>query len=448
MARRASSFFKILISIVGIIIGVILLIFIIGIICDKSTESSIQKAGDESLEYLGSLKRNEDGNAWDFYSIAIEKSRDIKSDRTLSQYLEGDKEIIAEILEVISNNQEVIDNIREGARQDYYSYSYNYEEGVAIVFPDFLVLRRAVDITCIKALYDLENGRNEIALDGIFSVIIVGNHIASGAPVLLDQMIGSVIADKALKIVEIGISSSTFNDRQTEDISEFLNDMDRHWPLFSTAMDGETKLLKISFAKLQKDFESLFSGWWDNIEITFLRKLAVRAFCWKYFFSPKRATQCSIKFMDGIISQIDEIERKTLSLVNEDEIDRKAEYEIEKQMKNYARKNPIFRIIIPNLLQMYHRKLQIITRIRMLQIANSITSHRFKKGKFPHSIEEIATELIVDFNTGKAWEFTNYGDSVTLFSPGPNISDKKDDISITLTKMGIKKYLEKKWKEK
>ncbi|MBA7594558.1 hypothetical protein ES703_01502 [subsurface metagenome] len=129
-----------------------------------------------------------------------------------------------------------------------------------------------------------------------------------------------------------------------------------------------------------------------------------------------------------------------------EETDIKAIDLLKKRMNNYAAKNHIFSVLMPNIIPMYRRILRTITKIRMLYLSSIISSYRLEKGRFPLNLEEIAEDLVVDFNTGKMWEYTNYEDSVTIFSPGPDISDRKDDISITLTRMGIKKYLAKRRK--
>ncbi|TES93458.1 MAG: hypothetical protein E3J87_02295 [Candidatus Cloacimonadota bacterium] len=443
MARRSSKTFRVIIGIIVAIVGLTLLVLLIGVIVDKVTQPSIKRAGDEALEYLTNLKRDEPGNAWDFYSLAIEKSRDIKSDKILSRYLNGNIEVTQEIMKTILDNLEIIEKIMEGARQEFYSYPYEYEKGAEAELPDYMSLRKAVSVTCAKAFYDLENGRTDASLNGLFSVMIVGKHIASGAPMLIDQMIGIVIVDKALKVLEIGISSGTFNDSQLESIAEFLVDLEKHWPLLSTALDGDSKTMKISFAKSQKGYSSLFFG--SESESKFIRVFVFRFICWRHFFSPKLSFLRGFKYMEDYISELKEIEEESMKWEKRAEA-KKREDELQEKIKVYCKRNLLFGFVIPNVFSMHRRKLEYITKIRMLHLSSEISSFRLESGRFPQSLEEIAKYLVVDFNTGKVWEYTNYEDSVTIFSPGPDISDKKDDISITLTGLGIKQYLAKRRK--
>ncbi len=446
VARRFSKGFQVIICIIGSLVGLILLLFVLGLITDWFTHPSIERAGKEALKDLMSLKRDEPGNAWNYYSAAIEKYKDIKPDKIPYRYLEGKIEITPNVIKIIEESKDIIGIIKEGTKQDFCSIPYNYEKGVAADIPDFMSLRRTTDIICAKSLSELEMGHTEEALDNIFSVATVGKDIAAGAPVLISQMIGTVIFLQVNHVLEIGIASGVFNSSELETISEFLDEIERFWPMLSTALDGETKSLKITLSQSYRNFETSLPVWWSNIKIRFYAEFAARFFCWRYIFSPKRATLCSIRLMDSIINELKEMESETVKMTIKEETDIKAIDLLKKRMNNYAAKNHIFSVLMPNIIPVYRRILRTITKIRMLYLSSIISSYRLEKGRFPLNLEEIAEDLVVDFNTGKMWEYTNYEDSVTIFSPGPDISDRKDDISITLTRMGIKKYLAKRRK--
>ncbi|GAJ22062.1 unnamed protein product, partial [marine sediment metagenome] len=71
VARRFSKGFQVIICIIGSLVGLILLLFVLGLITDWFTHPSIERAGKEALKDLMSLKRDEPGNAWNYYSAAI-----------------------------------------------------------------------------------------------------------------------------------------------------------------------------------------------------------------------------------------------------------------------------------------------------------------------------------------------------------------------------------------
>ncbi|GAJ12491.1 unnamed protein product, partial [marine sediment metagenome] len=223
----------------------------------------------------------------------------------------------------------------------------------------------------------------EEALDNIFSVATVGKDIAAGAPVLISQMIGTVIFLQVNHVLEIGIASGVFNSSELETISEFLDEIERFWPMLSTALDGETKSLKITLSQSYRNFETSLPVWWSNIKIRFYAEFAARFFCWRYIFSPKRATLCSIRLMDSIINELKEMESETVKMTIKEETDIKAIDLLKKRMNNYAAKNHIFSVLMPNIIPMYRRILRTITKIRMLYLSSIISSYRLEKGRFP-----------------------------------------------------------------
>jgi hypothetical protein len=442
MRRRSSAVFRFFLIFFIIIIGFWGVVSLIGWIGDKSFERKILADGENAQKELNSLLRTGPGNAWEFYSRAIEKARSIKSDRTLSRFLDGDEEIVAEVLEVIKNHQEVIDNIREGARQDYYSYPYKYEQGIAIENPEYLILRRGIDITCIKALYDLENGRSEIALDLLFSVMMVGKHLSTDSPLPYDQLMGFSFIHKAAQVLGIGISAGAFNEHQLEEISVFLADLEIHWPAVATTLKNDLNLVRVTYGYLHPAVGDLLFS--DDVEATFLRRFILRLMCWRYLFSPKKALYSSSGMFEEVINDLENIENEEVDTKEKKKRVLESIRMIEMKIKEFKRRNIVFSMMEPIYLSVYKKKLREITKIRLLHISSRIRLFRTREKRFPENVKELAKDLIIDFNTGEEWRYESFGDSVTLSSPGFYDEDKSDDISITLTVKGIKKYLENK----
>jgi len=447
MRRRFSKTFKIVIGIIASLVVLILLVFVIGWITDLISKPSIRKAADEARLYFVSLKRDEPGNAWDYYSEAVKKCKTIETGEILGKYRDGRKEATPAVMKVILDNLDVIEKIEEGAKQDYYCYPYDYEKGILIEFPDFMSFRKAAELVASKSLYDLENGRTDVALDELFSVMTFGKQIATGAPMLIDQMMGTIVVDRALKILEMGIASGTFSEGQLENISEFLDDLEKHWPMLAYAFGSEVKLSQLSLgANAGKDVVSTVV--WGNEKSGggFVRMFLLRLLCWRSFFSPYRSIHKSLAFMEAFSSDLEKIERDILEGEKDKRLEEQEMAALNKRIDDYKRGNFFFRITAPNYETMLERKLMYITEIRIAIVSSQIETYRFRRGRFPQNLSEIAESMLVDFNTGKLWQYTKYGDSVTVFSPGPDLESKKDDITISLSKMGIKKFLERKRK--
>lgn len=446
MALKFSKPFKIIISIIVAILGIMVFLLLIGYLIDCLTHPSLKTAGVESLEYLMSLQKDDPGNAWDYYSAAIEKSKGVQSDKTWERYLDCAIEITPEILQTIKDSEETIKEIKEGAKQDFCSIPYDYKKGVAIEIPDFMTLRRITEIMCMKSLRELEIGQTEEAHNEILTVATVGKHIASGSPQILDQMIGNVLLAKALNVLEIALSSREFENSELEIISQSLSEIEKNWPMLSSALDGDIRQVKISFAShaFYKPVDSyLLLMYSYGQKPLFFEKLIGRFLCWRYFFSIKLALLRSFIFINTVISEMQIIENEYMKTKTDEEVNTNREESLQERMINYSKKNPVFGLMLPNISSLYGRNRKSLTRVRALHLSCLINSYYLKKRHYPINLREIAGEITVDLNTGKIWEYTNHEDSVVIFSPGVNKTDDKDDISLTISNMGIKKYIEK-----
>jgi len=447
MHRRFSKTFKIIIGIIASLLVLILLVFVIGWVTDLISKPAIKKAADEARLYFVSLKRDDPGNAWDYYSEAVKKCKAVESTKILSKYLDGIIEITPAVMKAILDNLDVVEKIEEGAKQDYYYYPYNYEKGILIEFPDFTSFRKAAELVASKSLYDLESGRGDVALDELFSVMTFGKHVATGAPMLLDQITGTIIVDRALKILEMGIASGTFDEGQLENISEFLDDLEKHWPMLAYAFSSEVKLSQLSL-EANAGKEVMLAAIWGNRESGggFVRMFLLRLLCWRSFFSPYRSIYKSLAFMEAFSSDLEKTERDILE-GKKDNTSKKQEVDaLNKGIEDFKRRNFFFRITAPNYENMLKRKFVYITKLRIAIASSQIETYKLRRGRFPQNLSEIAESMLVDFNTGKLLQYTNYGDSVTLFSPGPDLERIRDNVTISLNHLGIRKFLERKRK--
>jgi len=449
MSKKLSKEFKWIISIIGSTVGLFIFLLLVGFIVDCCTYPVLKKAGDEAQKTLMSSVKDEPGNGWDYYSSAIEKSKNIKSDWIWYKYLDGETEITPEIEKVIKENKDAIDKVKEGSKQGFCSIPYDYSKGKAVKIPDFMSLRRITEITCMKSLMELEGAENEKALDDILSVAAVGKHIANSSPNLLNQMIGFVFLNQAMKVLKIGLSADAFSEHELRIISESLRRTEMTFPMLASGLDGEKEQWQISLAnrslyKSVGDFAQLF--FYENKIPSIFERIVFRFYCWRYLFSPRLASLRSFDYIDYIVSQMQIIENNYTQKCKKSENNTRMKEELYENAKDYAAKNPVFSAVFPNFIVLYNRKCEAHTRLRILCLACKIQSYYLKKHQFPVDLNEIGGDIITDFNTGKMWDYTTSGDFKSLFSLGPNQKSTLDDISITLKTIGLKEYLWRKRK--
>ncbi len=435
MSKKLSKDFKFMLRVVIFMLGLFVFLLAVGIGVDCCTYRVLKRAGNEAYESLVSQSGTKSRNAWDYYLSAIAMSKNIESNKMLEMYLDSKIETTPEIKGVMKAAETAIKKIRQGSAMTYCSIPYNYKKGLELKIPDFVTLRNLVRIMCVESLYKIRNGRTEEGVSDLLCVMKLGEHIECAAPLLLNQMIGSFYISEALKVLKIGLSIGLFNDDELKQIYSSLTQIEEDLPFVSAALEGEEKKIKVSFAHLSIGQTSkliLLRSSQGTEKPFFFERLKLRLSCWRYLFSPRFAAVKSFGFMDKVVERMKEIEIKSNSNLRNANFTIKPEELLQERMNRYVRINPVFRIIDVNVMSLFHRKLQCITRIKVLKLACNLCAYDLEYGHFPKYLEDIGGDIILDFNTGEKWEYTNWIDSITVFSPGPSFQTTKDDVSVTL----------------
>lgn len=440
MERRFSKTLKAFFTIVVVLVAIVTVITITGLIADKAVSGLVAQAGEDAQEYFAHMVRDDVGNAWDYYERAIEVARSIDADAELIAYLEGEEEPTLKIMQTVMDNPGIIQYLEEGARQEYCMLPHEYERGLESPLPEYIAFRRAVTIVCAKALHDLENGKSDEALALLFTTIMVGKHVAS-SPMIIDHMIGFALVGRSMKVLRLGIASRAFDRQQLGEIAEFLDDLDKHWPMLTDAIMGDINLMRISFASYGERATSLLIMGDESTErLGFTRMLALRMLCWRNWFSPLRAIHSSLSFFEELEDELRSYEQVLLDeTASSDSVQHRWRL-IESRMTAFKKRNFWFALSCPEYNALFRRKVERLTMIRMLGLASSLAAHREREGGFPEKLTEVAPHLVVDLRTGKPWEYNNYGDSAGITSPD---TDGLGTLSVTVTRMGIEEYLER-----
>lgn len=108
----------------------------------------------------------------------------------------------------------------------------------------------------------------------------------------------------------------------------------------------------------------------------------------------------------------------------------------EKEIRDNARKNLIVSAI-PLFFGLEEREIKFLTKLRLVSLTSLLGVYYFEKNHFPSIIKEIDNEATIDPITNKPWEYNNLKDSVIISSPGIDLNDNIDNISLTLKKTNI-----------
>ena len=358
----------------------------------------------------------------------------------MDKYVRCEIELTEDIKTELKEHQELFVLIEEATKKPFCSIPIEYEKGVKYEMPNYIRLTTIEKIIAAQALYALENNRTEESLSLIFQGLIFGKHIISGAPLLINQLVGIVIMRYSLKILEIAISTGQFNKKQLHRISEFLSELEADLPMLSWACDGNFAMIKMSLANISfyKPMEFVLPEYFE-LEMP-VSPFYIKLLCWRYFFSSRWAAIQAFRFFDKIVLSL-EGEEKAFKGKNVKE--RRASYYLDvTEVRRHVNQNPIVALLMPNYGSMLRRKFEMISKIRMLNLCALIWLYHFQNNKFPESLQDIENDVVIEPYSGELWFYLPAQDSVAIVSPGANRSygDDYDDIYIFLKKSSIKKY--------
>ncbi len=439
---RFSKPFQITISVFASIIGCLLLCFLTGYLVDRYSQENLDVMKLEAIKTLErSLQQNSD-NAWFYYEDAIDIARHIRPAAHTELYIYGKTPMTPEILKSIQDNNAALSILKNGAAQPHCSVLFDNRSSVFRRNTNLLNLKLITEILCARSLYRLENGQHQQGIDDALSAMLIGKHLAGIAPTVLDQLNGLNILFWGFSTLSAGVSSGAFSENELKKISSFLNALEREWPPVHSAMEKHTSNLKIFIAN-----SSIAStihlvliphhGTEPSIFLTLLLRLRY----WRYFFSPRRAFIMRFRFIDEIIAEVKQIEKKT-KLQAGWTADETFPYFFDQSIARHHRINRIPEIFTP---KFTNKGLLVnLTRLRMLNCACLIQQHQMHEGAYPPDLSEFDERTVTDPNTRASWEYVPMGDEALLKSPGLNPGRSYDDVILLLSKKGIPYYLSQK----
>lgn len=435
---------RIVAIIIGIPVCLILIALVIGIITDAITTPAIKAKGDSALKELIALRKEGKDNAWNYYSQAIALMKEKTFPTDINKYLRGEIGITDEIIVSLNINKDVIILMEKGAMQPYCSMPLEYEKGIEMPLPVFVVLQECAKIHAAQALSALEIGVTNDGLLKTLHGLNSGKHIISGSPFLLTYMVGLVTIGRHLHVLESGVATGIFDKQQLETTSHYLAELERTLPSLLWSLEGEIKTINVSLAAKPLNYESLLAM--EIFEGSIFHDIGLRIWMWRYLFSPRLATLKAIKTWDDMIATL-HISAKGKEGSTEYDIII-AHHVTKDEMKKHCGSNPISMLFMPNLEPMFRRKSRVLAKARLIRCAALVWKYRIEHGTFPGSLKEINNAAIKDPFRDGTWDYVITKHSFELKSPGYNlVYDDDDDLSITLNKGTVREYLSTK-KEK
>jgi hypothetical protein len=421
---------KKVVFIIFVILGLLFLPQIIGPVIDLVTYPQLKKEAENALQYFAEADVDDTNNAWYYYSRAGEQFDDGAWHKEVYSYIDEKIEITKNVRTAVRENKEALDLMRYGTERSFCRIPFDPEIWTPSSFHMSSSIFKIVDLIVARAFFNLEEMNNEDAIADIFSMMTISEHVASNGHAI-DYMMGGKFQYQSCKLLEIGLESGVFDEAQLEIISDKLMAFEKEWPKFARVLEIEaiTMLLMLSESSKER------SG------SVFMAKVLLRYIHWKYLFSYNFAYLGGYRFM---IKLSDELRGKEDidSLISC--VDDNLKENVEERIRDYCWKNFMYGMMLANLDHLFERRLDILSKIRVLHLCSEVQRYKWRNGHFPADIDNFERRVSIDFNTGKCFNYANFGDSVVVSSRGPDLNDEKDDVSLTLTDIGIKQYLERK----
>lgn len=428
-AYLAGSFF------IGLAAGFIL-VLVVGFAVDIASYPSLKKMGDKALQDLEKNYVSVNGNAWDYYRLALEKVRSRMPTPGLIRYAAGDTTLTEPVRREIIADQDIYDLIDRGSAEPRCVIPLEYKKAWKMTYPDYVRMRYLVLLNSARGFSCLQRGDKEAALRSIYSGLSFIRNIASGTPQLFNYSWCIAYIPKQLNVLRRSLRTGAFDSRQLPAISKYLADLEGGFPTYRWVVEGEIDIRTVGFANIPFYIPVEFgagSSFGKNLIDNITISIWMRFLLWRYGFSTRLGMIRALKFWDRII---DELDKQELDFLDKTwPLDKNPIVKINLGLYRYLHHNPLFAAASPNLSGFFRIKTQMLTRIRLLNLAARLWAYRNDCGQFPASLSEIKDYSAIEPFTGETWQYQVAGDSAVITSPGFNkVYGDVNDLTLTLKK--------------
>jgi len=384
------------------IVGLFILLFVIGYIVDIFSSAPLNAITKKGRADLMSYRMDIKDNAWNEYAQAIEKVKSFRISTEADIFLKGGTKVSPSFQKEVEKYPAIYPIIDQGNSKKACQIPYNYENGWKMELPNYIAMQTITKIIAIRTMQSLIQNEAEKSVDYTIQGLMFCDHIIHGGPVLINYMVGVVIYGITLKPFKYGIENGKYNADQLRKISATLSHCEEALPPLSWALKGESDITKIN----RFNFSSL----------------GVRLSCWRYFFSPKLALLRGLNDLQGSIESFSKHENASLEISN-NEITTGYNYIQDSMPERDLEKNPILAPAEANFSSMLKRKIELVAKLRSLNLAAEIMEKELKVGVLPKTIEGLDGKNIINPLTGIEWNYFYGGDSAVISIPPPDPHD-------------------------
>lgn len=429
---------RILVSFFAGLAGGLLLFLVVGYLIDIASYPFMKNVGNRALRKLRADQATDAENAWEYYTRALDKITHRPPSSGLKKYANGDTLLLTDALEKeLASDQDIFNLIRDGNELPGCSFPVDFQKGWKMILPgNNDRFKDLVALTIARSKAQLDRGQTGPALGTIFTGLSLVGHLTAGVPQLSNYTVGIVLFQRQLAVLRSGLREGRFKKGELPKIEDFMTDLESGFPSYRWVMEGEININRVGFANipfyLPVEVGVLTGGrTWAKKYIGNI--ILLRYKLWRYGFSTRLAVIRALKLWEKIVDELDKQEKRYLDKTWPLGSDSLAKIEL--RLPSYAQRNPMINVTVPLLSGFFRIKTEMLTRIRMLNLACRLWSYREERGRFPTNLSEIIGYTTIEPFTGETWGYRTAGDSAVISSPGFNkVYGDVNDLTLTLKK--------------
>lgn len=451
----------------AVLVGLFVVVWVIGLLGDLTASPQLSLKEREARQYFRdfvatgfekTVLREEmyEGNSWDLYSGAAENAKRMSEDdkKAIKEFLRRtgsgvgvpeakratkppqpvheESSLQGKVDRILSSHQGALDQLRKGVRHKRCLTPMDYEKGIEAEIPSYMDLRDTARLLLAHGRLEIERGRPDRAVQDYLDGVHFAQDMAGGSPTLIARMIGVVCLTMVMDQVARDLKEFSLDKAALQRLAETSSQLGGTWPPFAQAVAGEYWGMAISAGRLSPQrFVKLMAldGRWPPP----VRGWALRLWCWRSLFSPKRAFLGLLSFLNGAVQSMQQWESEGWDKVSSLGGSSLAEAKVSP--------NPMVRVGVPDFVTMFRRQTEATAWVKLAGAAALLELYRLETGRYPSQLREAENpgleNLFSDPITLSPWHYRAFpdGDSAAIYSPGFDVTDdgfQTEDFSLVL----------------
>ncbi|MBN2132293.1 MAG: hypothetical protein JW741_22520 [Sedimentisphaerales bacterium] len=317
-----------------------------------------------------------------------------------------DEDTVAQIGEILQNNEAALKLLREGAAIPHCRYPVDFTQGYACQLPHIEHFRGAGRLLCLEALWRAQQGQLEEATDAALTSLAVADSLKA-EPVLISQLVRRACWAQTLSTLEFLLNQTAFEREQLTQLDRALA-ADHDPNAMARALAAERCFGHAAFSRPTEAGLSGSSGAPMRVLVAGQRAIGLHDASWAIF----------LDLMDEYIRavQLPPWQRQGA-----------AEF-IEAKLQAVSRIHIMVHLLLPACGRVIQLDTESWARNRTARVAVALERHRLATGDLPEKLSDLVPAYLPaipqDPFDGKPLRYKQLDAGFVVYSIGP---DRQDD---------------------